>query len=350
MKYITSFIIFCLILFIYLHVQFQLKTSDDLEIYEVDDTSKDKLEEICDLRQPVLFDFKNEQIIQSCCKDYISSKYPTFEIKIRNSNENEPNYLPLQIKDSIKLFNEDNKQTFFSENNEDFLQETSLKKIIQHNDIYLKPPLYSNCLYDIMMGSEGVSTPLRYEINYRNFFMVTQGNIKIKLTPPKNTKYLESISDYEHFEFRSTINPFSSADIVSLSQNKYKFLEVNLTVGKIIYIPAYWWYSIQFGKNTSVSSFRYRTYMNNIAIIPNLFMYVLQGQNIKTKVIQKMKNDDGIDYDINDDIVDQGDNNNYIEDNNNDNNDNKYNDAQKNNITDNKSHDDIVDKSVDTIN
>ena len=63
MKYITSFIIFCLILFIYLHVQFQLKTSDDLEIYEVDDTSKDKLEEICDLRQPVLFDFKNEQII-----------------------------------------------------------------------------------------------------------------------------------------------------------------------------------------------------------------------------------------------------------------------------------------------
>ena len=57
MEIIIGFFIFCLVLFIYLHIQFHLKTSEDLEMYEVEQPSKDKLEEICDLRQPVLFDF-----------------------------------------------------------------------------------------------------------------------------------------------------------------------------------------------------------------------------------------------------------------------------------------------------
>ena len=51
-----AFFVFCLILFLYLHVQFHLRTGDNLEIYEIDQASKDKMEEICDLRQPVLFD------------------------------------------------------------------------------------------------------------------------------------------------------------------------------------------------------------------------------------------------------------------------------------------------------
>jgi len=51
MKIIISFFIFCIVLFIYLHVHFQLRTSDDLEVYELDEASKNKLEEICDLRQ-----------------------------------------------------------------------------------------------------------------------------------------------------------------------------------------------------------------------------------------------------------------------------------------------------------
>ena len=64
LKIIISIFIFCLILFFYLHIQFHLKTSDDLEIYEVDQASKDKLEEICDLRQPMLLDFKEDGMRQ----------------------------------------------------------------------------------------------------------------------------------------------------------------------------------------------------------------------------------------------------------------------------------------------
>ena len=66
-----------------------------------------------------------------------------------------------------------------------------------------------------------------------------------------------------------------------------KFLEFTLLPGKTLFIPAYWWYSIKFNKNTSISCFRYRTYMNNIAISPYIAMHALQIQNIKRKTAKK---------------------------------------------------------------
>jgi hypothetical protein len=120
MEIIIGFFIFCLVLFIYLHVQFHLKTSEDLEMYEVEQPSKDKLEEICDLRQPVLFDFDCQKIVESSNKSYISNNYNAFEIKIRNVKETDPNselYIPLPLHAANKLFNEDTNSTYFSENN-----------------------------------------------------------------------------------------------------------------------------------------------------------------------------------------------------------------------------------------
>ena len=63
MQTVFAVLIFCVVLFIYLHIHFHLKTSNDLEVYEIDQPSKDKLEEVCDLRQPVLFDYANERLM-----------------------------------------------------------------------------------------------------------------------------------------------------------------------------------------------------------------------------------------------------------------------------------------------
>ena len=84
MEIIIGFFIFCLVLFIYLHVQFHMKTGEDLEMYEVDQPSKEKLEEICDIRQPVLFNFDCQTIIDTSSKSYITKNYNAFEVKIRN--------------------------------------------------------------------------------------------------------------------------------------------------------------------------------------------------------------------------------------------------------------------------
>ena len=69
-----------------------------------------------------------------------------------------------------------------------------------------------------------------------------------------------------------------------------KTLEIELTPGKIIYIPAYWWYSIKFMEPlSSVCVFKYRTYMNTVAILPKLCMKTLQRQNTKREIVKKVR-------------------------------------------------------------
>jgi hypothetical protein len=267
-------------------------------MYEVDQASKDKLEEVCDIRQPVLFDFENQDIMSTSSKDYINLSYQAFEIKIRNVKEREKEkektddddtemYMPLPLHSAVKLFEEDKQSTYISENNTDFLQESGVIKHFQHNDQFLRPYMVSNCNYDILMGSVDAITPFRYEINYRNFFLLTQGSAQIKMAPPKSTKYLYPDYDYENFEFRSPVNPWDPQPNYAADFNKIKCLEFTLLPGKTIFIPAFWWYSIKLGKNTSISCFRYRTYMNNIAISPYIAMYALQIQNVKRNVAKK---------------------------------------------------------------
>ena len=83
MNIIIILLIFCLVLFIYLHIYYQLKTSDDLEVYEISNVSKERFEEICDLRQPIIFDFDIKSLI-SLTRENILHNYGSFDIKLRN--------------------------------------------------------------------------------------------------------------------------------------------------------------------------------------------------------------------------------------------------------------------------
>jgi len=310
LEIIIGFFVFCIILFFYLHIHFHLKTSNDLEIYEIEQASKDKMEEICDLRQPVLFDCDEdtEKISQTTNKSYLLDNYPIFEVKIRDAKDIDGQdnlYLPLPLHIASKLFAEDKNAAYFSEGNSDFLLETGAQKNMSYNDEFLRPFMVSNCNYDVLMGSSGVETPLRYEINYRNYFLVTQGSIKVKLFPPKCGKYLYPIKDYENLEFRSQVNPWKPQTRFRADFDKVKCLEIILTPGRFLFIPAYWWYSFKFNENTSISSFKYRTYMNNIAISPHIFMYALQNQNVERKTAKQIdiKNlNSGINTNIKSDI------------------------------------------------
>jgi len=142
-------------------------------------------------------------------------------------------------------------------------------------------------MYDVNFSSNETKTPLKYELNYRNFYMVTQGKVKIKLIPPKSSKYLYTIKDYENFEFLSPVNPWNVQSQFKSDFDKLKTLEVELKVGQIISIPAYWWYSFHFFENTSICSFKYKTYMNNIAISTHILVNLLQSQYVKREIAKK---------------------------------------------------------------
>ena len=293
MNIIIVILIFCSVLFLYLHIFFHLKTGEDLEVYEISSISKERLEEICDLRQPVIFDY-DIQKLNNLTIENVMKNYNSFDIKIRNilniySDSEQDMFLPLTLKNGIKVLEEDLNSKYISENNGDFLEETSLIKVIQSNDEFLRPHMILSYDYDYILGSKNSISPLRYDENYRNYYIVLSGSVKIKLTPPKSSKYLYPQYDYENFEFRSSINPWNVQDKYKIDFDKIKCMEVELKPGKIMFIPAYWWYSFKFeDSKTVLISLKYRTYMNTVAIFPSFFISFLQKQNIKHNIVGKV--------------------------------------------------------------
>lgn len=295
LKYFIAIFIFCLVLFLYLHIQYHLKTSDDLEVYTIERPSKETLEEICNIRQPVIFEFHNERLLESCNLITLDDNYGAFDIQVRdvtNKDDNTELYLPFLLKEAINIFSQDKTEKYISEKNQDFLKETGAVKNYNYNDAFLRPPLVSKCIYDFMTGSVGSKTPLRYDLNYRNFYYVTSGKINIKLIPPHNSKYLYPVKDYDNFEFRSPVNVWDVQSEYKADFDKVKVLDVSLSKGEIIYIPAYWWFSIEYEKISSICAFKYRTFMNYLAISPEIVLSMLQGQNIKRDIVKKVETDD----------------------------------------------------------
>ncbi len=272
-------------------MHFHLNTSDDLEVYTIENVSKDRLEEICNLKQPVLFDYSNENLLETVNIGKMEELYGAFDVNFRNITKKDDKseiYLPILLSEVVKLFQNKLNNKIIIENNDEFLKETGLMKIFRYNDSFLRPPLVSICKYDFMSGSEESYTPLRYNINYRNFYLVTSGKVKLKLIPPSNGKYLQKENDYDIFEFGSPVDPWEVQDIYKPEFDKVKVLDLDLTKGQIINIPPYWWYSIKYEKVSSICVFKYRTYMSTISILPNLLMGLLQQQNIKREIANKI--------------------------------------------------------------
>ena len=292
MNYFLIIAIFFIILFMYLHIQFHLKSSSDLELFEIYETTKESMEEICDIRQPTVFNNLDDALVNYVISkiniDALNDKYPQFNVQIREMASQNNEYASVPLNTALELMNASSRQnssaSFFSENNADFFLETSVLKNI--SDRVLRPYLTSRCDYDIMFGSNGCVTPLRYNVNYRNFFICTKGTIFIKLVPPKYSNQLDPIYDYDLFEFRSDSNLWSK------HPSSVKSLEIALTPGKILFIPSYWWSSFQFGENSSVACFKYRTYVNMVAHLPHYFMCLLQRNNVHKKITKSSIQDE----------------------------------------------------------
>ena len=290
MQYLLELIIFLIVLFLYIHVNYHIRTSSDPEIYEYNDTSKDKLEDMCDLKQPVII---NRDILNLNIENLpINNMYKEYDILIRDIEEEGLDkllHLPLNYENSEKLFKNDDNGQYITEQNENFIKETGLIKIIQNKDNFFRPPLYSNCFYDILMGSNNSHTPLRYEINYRNYIYVSSGMCKIKLIAPDNIQNLYPIMDYVNFEFRSSINPWKVQKEFVNEFRRIKVIDIELQQGQTLFIPAYWFYSIKFNTKTKLITMKYRNYFNIVSILSYLGMHYLQIQNIKKDKYNKFK-------------------------------------------------------------
>ena len=284
MNIIISIVTFLIVLFIYSHIYYHIKISNYLEVYDIQNLSKERLEDICNLRQPATF-YLDVDCFEVLLLENVKKEYGSFDIKLRDTSDttNSERYLPYILNKAVVAIKE---KHYYSEKNEDFLNETSLLKILKVNDCFLRPSSLMTSTYDYLIGAEMSQTPFRYDVCYRNYFLLLEGEALIKLTPPKNKKYLFTNKDYDNFEFRSPINPWNVQKQYQNNFDKIKCLDITLTKGKVLFIPAYWWYSIQFNSHETVLlNFKYKTYMNNITLLPDYFKYFLQKQNIKHVII-----------------------------------------------------------------
>jgi len=301
MNSFSHILLFIIILFIYIQITHQFKRSEDLEVYEMDYINNSHLHTVCDVKQPIVFSYFTEfnEKINADTFD----QFNNIDMKIKNIHDyknDDVDYVILPYQNVNTLFNTDKKGYYFTENNNSFIEESNLLECFQENDPYLKPHFTMNTIYDIQSGSVNSYTPLRYHTYYRHFLLVNTGKIRIKFTPWKSKKYLYPIKDYDNYEFRSPVDVWNTQEKYTNEMNKMKFVEIDVLPNHIIYIPSYWWYSIQYvDDNTFVSSFTYNSVMNCISNLNHHILYLFQQQNTKTKVIKTINvpNCDSIEQD-----------------------------------------------------
>ena len=174
------------------------------------------------------------------------------------------------------------------ENNQMFIDESGLSKHFMNNDQFIKPQFTVQTSFDIQMGSKKTVTPLRFHTNNRHFICVNSGKISMKLTPWKSSKYLHLYNDYESYEFLSLINIWKPQRKYFNDMDKIKWLDVDIEAGHVIYIPAYWWYSIQYSDepDTILTNFTYNNIPNILSNVRNLGLYYLQQSNTKTHILK----------------------------------------------------------------
>ena len=302
MNFYLHILIFLLILFFYIHIVHQYKRSEDLEIYELDYISNTHLQEVCDIKQPILFEYKsvNSDFYENVTYDNITSNtYSNYDIRVKETSDywesdESVDYIVLPLSSGSNLMKSDSKSAYFSENNEEFLEESGINSDWQENDIHLKPPFTVQQKYDIMIGSRGAYTPLRYHTNFRYFISVNSGKIRVKMTPFKSTKYLYQNKDFENYEFRSPIDVWKPQHKYRHEMDKIKFLEFDVSEGFIISIPPYWWYSIQYDNSVDslLSGFIYNSPMNIVSNVPYFIKYYIQQANIKKRVAKVLSIDE----------------------------------------------------------
>jgi hypothetical protein len=294
MKWIISFFIFFVVLLFYLHIHYHLRVSDDLEMFEMDPEqfSKEKLNEVCDIKQPLVFPVITNSLWEPIQKVSLYNnleQYGAFDITLKSSSFLNSNTESISNEHSIRSIISCplNKAitmfpNYYSENNQHFLKETNLLKTFQHKDSVLRPPILCQSSYDVWLGGQETTTPFRYEVYYRTFLSVSVGDITIKLAPPKNKRYLHTQYDYMNYEFYSPINPWNPQVEFQKEFQKVKCLEFRLKAGQVFFLPPYWWYSIRMNSHiNSIAVFHYQTYMSLLSVFPYIGLHWLQIQNVR---------------------------------------------------------------------
>lgn len=272
MNWWLSLLLFIIVLFSYIHVQHQYKTSNELEIYEYDYTSTEDLYGVCKWKQPVLFSLELSPLITDTLpkmnirsvQDYLGD-----DDKVKHS------YLPYHS--AMRLIDTDTNGVYYSDQNRKQIYDSkSWSKWFNENEVLLRPSLNIMSQYDLIYGARKSHTITKYHKETSRFLYLPPGHesLRIRMCPYSFKHIIRPKTDYVTYEM------YSTTDLFELNEDN-QILEFALHGGSILSIPPYWFYSIEFmGKNSVLCEFTYSTLPNVVANAKDLAIYFTQQQNI----------------------------------------------------------------------
>jgi hypothetical protein len=290
---LVAVLVFLIVFVLYIHIQDQWKRGEDLEVYEMDYSTREHLQTVCGMKQPVLFALpfshrfsgdviKDSSSTGDSSREPRGADIPVWDVReygVRDSVDP----LWLSYESFCGLAKSDPKGHFFTRKNQEWLESADSNH--REVDEWIRPPLAVYSQYELLKGSEAAHTPLAYHMDDRQIFFVTKGKISVRMTPWRSAKYLEPVSDYDNYEFFSRVDPWTCTN------NEVRWLDFEVVEGYALFIPAWWWYSIRFSSvDTEVVGARYITGANVLAHVGDWARYYAQyhiTQRIPTKRLEK---------------------------------------------------------------
>jgi hypothetical protein len=273
------------LLLLYIHIRFQLKVSHFPEVYSLDgpEATKERLDTLCNSRQPVFVQrlFLPDLMLQMVDTVLPLTGYQQSNIQWPVRHHLKPQLLATSVSTAELRQLLVRPTPFYTEGMGSNSVLASCKAAActivaawsRWLDPLLSPSLVVRETKDLWCGSANTRTPIRYEVAFRTYLIGAAAvPVRVQLFLP-NT-YLWSEDYTTNFEFRTLPKP--SADQLPMAATK----ELTLNLGDVVYIPAKWWYSVEFLSGDSrVIVCQYYTYMNALCLLPTMARFGLQLAN-----------------------------------------------------------------------
>jgi hypothetical protein len=292
--------VFFLVVLVYSHLIQEFPASAGAtaaEVYELDYSDPATFQDTCRVRHPVVILDPPAYPSSIPTRQECLRRFPQHTLYVKHRQD-----YPLDVEGidvrfdtamqgmfSTSVVTDASRSPYFTENNGNgFLREAGMDQTLaeEGDDAALAPPMTSYRAYDWMTGGAGGTTPLRYHTYSRRYWRVVEGpSVRIKLIPWTYSRLLHERRDYDAYEYFSEVDvwdphanakPAHAADLARIAASR-GIAEIELHCGQMLYLPPYWWYSVQYpSAGTVIVEHTYATYMNRLAHLGDLGRHWLQ--------------------------------------------------------------------------
>lgn len=295
--YIYKIIILIIIFILLIHTISSFKVNNEINIIQINNPTKNILEENFRKKYPMIitgilekWNFIDKLKIENLKKQKIKIKINNSIIEqhktkiIYKTLEDYFNWIDNleKSKDNsqIEKYVSDNLINVYCAENENLLQDMNILGNVKDETSILLSPLSLINTYPIWIGHSHSKTGLHYDTDYRNLLCQIEGQKKIYLFSPDQTKYMYPSNKFDNGSVCSQVNFWNVDNNKFPEFNKSSYVEILLSPGQIISIPPYWWHAVEnIGKNVALS-IRSEPFSTVIAKIPSGFTYIMHNLGI----------------------------------------------------------------------